>query len=77
MGAIKPSEKYTDMRQLAEHAAECFPDRNFFLCTDERMPFVTGEELYGLCRKAAALDELAQEEHIALLGPGSAAWLAA
>ena len=65
------------MRQLAEHAAECFPDRNFFLCTDERMPFVTGEELYGLCRKAAALDELAQEEHIALLGPGSAAWLAA
>ena len=78
MNATKDSWKYSDMRRLTEHAAECFPDREFFLCTDEKMPSVTGSELYELCGKAAAvLKGLAEGRHIALLGPGSAAWLAA
>ena len=78
MDATKASPKYTNMRHLAGHAAECFPDREFFLCADEKMPAVTGAELYGLCKKAAAvLDRFAGEGHIALLGPGSAAWLTA
>ncbi|MBO6039925.1 MAG: AMP-binding protein [Oscillospiraceae bacterium] len=78
MDATKASLKYTDMRRLAEHAAKRFPDRDFFLCADERMPSVSGTELYGFCKKAAAvLDELTAARHIALLGPSSAAWLAA
>ena len=66
------------MRHLAEHAARCFPDKPFFLCTDEKMPSVSGAELYILCKRAATvLDEFTAERHIALLGPSSAAWLAA
>ena len=74
----KASLTYTDMRCLAGHAASCFPDREFFLCADEEMPYVRGSELYGFCKKAAAvLDALPAGRHIALLGPSSAAWLAA
>ena len=74
----KVSLTYTDMRCLAEHAASCFPDREFFLCTDEEMPYVRGSELYGFCKKAeAVLDAIPVGRHIALLGPSSAAWLAA
>ena len=74
----KVSLTYTDMRYLAEHAARCFPDREFFLCTDEEMPYVRGSELYGFCKKAeAVLDAIPVGRHIALLGPSSAAWLAA
>lgn len=74
----KVSLTYTDMRCLAEHAARCFPDRKFFLCADEEMPYVRGSELYGLCKKAAAvLDAIPVGRHIALLGPSSTAWLAA
>ena len=74
----KVSLTYTDMRCLAEHAARCFPDREFFLCTDEEMPYVRGFELYGFCKKAeAVLDAIPVGRHIALLGPSSAAWLAA
>ena len=70
--------KYTDMRALIGHAAECFPDTDFFLCTDETMPSVTGAELFGLCRRASGvLDRIGEHRHIAVLGPGSAAWLAA
>ena len=66
------------MRRLVEHAATCFPDRAFFLCTDEKLPSVTAAELYGLCKRAAAvLDGFDETRHIALLGPSSAAWLAA
>ncbi|MBQ3481166.1 MAG: AMP-binding protein [Oscillospiraceae bacterium] len=66
------------MLHLAGHAANCFPDKPFFLCADEKMPSVTGAELYGYCKKAAAvLEEFTAEQHIALLGPGSAAWLTA
>lgn len=69
---------YPDMRCLAEHAARCFPDREFFLCADEEMPYVRGSELFGFCKKAAAvLDAIPVGRHIALLGPSSAAWLAA
>ena len=77
--AIKmASLTYPDMRCLAEHAASCFPDREFFLCADEKMPSVSGAELYGLCKKATAvLDEYTAERHVALLGPSSAAWLTA
>ena len=74
----KASLIYPDMRCLAEHAARCFPDREFFLCTDEEMPYVRGSELYGFCKKAeAVLDAIPVGRHIALLGPSSAAWLAA
>ena len=70
--------KYTDMHHLAEHAASCFPDREFFLCADEEMPYVRGFELFGFCKKAAAaLEGFAAVRHIALLGPSSAGWLAA
>ncbi len=42
------------------------------------MPYVRGSELFGFCKKAAtALEGFAAERHIALLGPSSAAWLAA
>lgn len=77
--AIKSSSlTYPDMRCLAEHAANRFPDRAFFLWADEKLPSVTGAELYGYCRKAAAaLGEFTTEQHIALLGPSSAAWLVA
>ena len=76
--ATKPSLIYPDMLHLAGHAANCFPDKPFFLCADEKMPSVTGAELYGYCKKAAAvLEEFTAEQHIALLGPGSAAWLTA
>ena len=74
----KASLTYPDMRCLAEHAASCFPDREFFLCADEEMPYVRGSELFGFCKKAsAALEEFTAARHVALLGPGSAAWLAA
>ncbi len=64
------------MRQLAEHAAKYFSDKPFFLCTDEKMPYVSGAELYLLCKKATAvMDEFTAERHIALLGPSSTAWL--
>lgn len=77
--AVKISSlTYPDMRCLAEHAARCFPDREFFLCTDEEMPYVRGSELYGFCKKAeAVLDAIPVGRHIALLGPSNAAWLAA
>ena len=65
------------MRCLAEHAANRFPDRDFFLCAEIKLPSVTGAELYGYCKKAAAaLDAIPVGRHIALLRPGSAAWLA-
>ena len=71
-------KSYTDRRQLVEHAAECFPDTAFFLCTDGQIPFVRGAELLGLCKRASpVLDRFPALRHIALLGPGSAAWLAA
>ena len=77
MGTTNINLTYSDLRALAAHAAARFPDTRFFLCADEAMPFVTGAELFGLCRKAAAvLDGLGAPQHIAVLGPGSAAWLA-
>ena len=78
VNAINVSLTYPDMRSLAAHAADCFPDTNFFLCTDEKLPSVTGAELFHLCGKAApVLDGYGGNRHIAILGPGSAAWLAA
>ena len=78
VSATRAFWKYPDLRRLAEHAATYFPDRAFFLSADEKLPSVTGAELYGLCKKAAAvLDGFDGARHIALLGPGSAAWLAA
>ena len=78
VNAEKASLKYTDMRHLVEHAAKCFSNKEFFLCADEKMPSVTGEDLYELCKKSAAvLDGFADGGHIALLGPSSSAWLAA
>ena len=70
------SLKYGDLRRLAEHAARCFPETEFFLCSDKKMPSVSGAELFGYCKKAAVvLDRFAEGRHIAILGPGSAAWI--
>lgn len=77
MAETKFNLTYSDMRDLAAHAAACFPDTRFFLCADEAMPFVTGAELFDLCSRAAAvLDGSGAPRHIAILGPSSAAWLA-
>ena len=73
----KTNLTYSDMRALAAHAAARFPETRFFLCADEAMPFVTGTELFDFCKRGAAvLDGLGAPRHIAILGPGSAAWLA-
>ena len=70
--------QYPDMRALAAHAEKNFPDTEFFLCADEKMPFVTGLELFRLCRRAApALDKIEACRRFAILGPSSAVWLAA
>ena len=71
------SLKYANIRDLAVHAESCFPDTGFFLCTDESMPQITGSELFDYCCKAAATLERYASDHIAILGPGSAAWVAA
>ena len=72
------SFRYTDLRALLAHAGAQFPDTDFFLCADEKMPSVTGAELYGLCKRAAgALERIGAQRHIAILGPSSAAWLTA
>ncbi len=69
---------YRTLRDLVLHAAEKFPEQRFFLCSDEAMPFVTGSGLLSHCRKAAALLPAgAGKKHVALLGPGSAAWISA
>ncbi len=68
---------YSDLRALVAHAAEFFPEKAFFLCTDGQMPSVTGAELYRLCiRASGVLERIGAPRHIAVLGPGSAAWLA-
>lgn len=70
--------KYANLRELVRHAAEHFPENRFFLCRDERIPYLRGRELYGICGMAScALSMLPPHSHIAILGPGSAAWLAA
>ena len=72
------SVRYSDLRALAAHAEACFPESRFFLCTDSRMPYVTGAELFRLCRRAApVLEDTGDCRRIAILGPGSAAWLSA
>ena len=63
------------MRALARHAADRFPDTAFFLCSDERMPYITGSDLFGYCSKAAGIPDIDQDQNIAILGPGSAAWI--
>ena len=72
------SPVYPDMRALAAHAMKRFPNTRFFLCADPALPCVTGAELFALCKRAApVLDEIGEDRHIAVLGPSSAAWLAA
>ena len=68
---------YSNMRDLAVHAERCFPDTGFFLCSDEKMPQITGAELLDYCGKAGAALNGYPATRIALLGPGSAAWVAA
>ena len=69
------SLKYTDMRALAQHAGNRFPDTCFFLCSDKRMPHVTGSELFCYCSKSSGILDKYHTRHIAILGPGSAAWI--
>lgn len=68
---------YTNMRGLAFHAGMRFPDTKFFLCSDEKLPHITGRQLFDYCRKAASVLDGYPAQHIAILGPGSAAWIAA
>ena len=78
MEGTKADLRYADMRALAAHAASRWPDTRFFLCADEALPFVTGAELYALCRRAAGvLEGFGGARHFALLGPSSTVWLAA
>ncbi len=78
MNAATIFKPYANMRDLTEHAAEAFPSTSFFLCTDEKLPSVTGAELFRLCKAAApVLDRLGELRHVAVLGPSSAAWLGA
>lgn len=66
-----------NMRDLVISAAENYPDTDFFICKDNRFPSVTGEHLLSICRRAQALLPRGdKQEHIALLGPNSAAWIA-
>ena len=69
--------KYANMRGLALHADMRFPDTKFFLCSDEKLPHITGRQLFDYCRKAAGVLDGYPAKHIAILGPGSAAWIAA
>lgn len=69
------SLKYTDMRALAQYAGKCFPDTEFFICADEKMPYVTGSELFCYCSKAKPVLDSYGAKHVAILGPGSAAWI--
>ena len=69
--------KYANMRDLALHADKCFPDTKFFLCSDEKLPHITGRELFEYCSKAVDILDRYPARHIAILGPGSAAWIAA
>ncbi len=69
------SLKYTDMRALAQHAGNRFPDTCFFLCSDKRMPHITGSELFCYCSKAPGILDKYHTQHIAVLGPGNAAWI--
>ena len=78
MSAMKDTLRYSDMRALAAHAGKRYPNKEFFLCADEKMPSVTGAELFCLCKKAApVLDGYGEGQNVAILGPSSAAWLAA
>ena len=70
--------RYDNMRELAAHAAECFPDTQFFLCNDGHLPYISGEKLYEMCGKAPDFfSSLPSHSHIAILGPGSAVWITA
>ena len=69
--------KYPDMRALVQHAGDCFPDTRFFMCSDERMPHITGADLSCYCRKANTVLDRFSSQHIAILGPASAAWITA
>lgn len=70
--------RYDNMRELAAHAAECFPDTQFFLCNDDHLPYISGEKLYEMCGKAPDyFSSLPPHSHIAILGPGSAVWITA
>ena len=71
------SLRYENIRDLAVHAESCFPDTGFFLCNDERMPQITGTDLMDYCSRAWAALNGYTAQNIAILGPGSAAWVAA
>lgn len=65
-----------NMRDLVISAAENHPDTDFFICKDRGFPSVTGEHLLSICKRAQALlPQGEKQEHIALLGPNSAAWI--
>ena len=77
MGNRDKALTYSDIRDLAVHADRRFPDTAFFLCADEKMPYVTGAGLLDYCGKAWSVFNRYPARHIAILGPGSAAWVTA
>ena len=68
---------YSDLRQLVFHAAEHFPQTQFFVSHDPELPFVTGQALLDACGQFGSwISRRGQAGcHIALLGPTSAVWL--
>ena len=68
---------YADLRQLVFHAAEQFPQTQFYLSHDPAFPFVTGQGLLEACGQFGSwISRRGQTGcHIALLGPNCAAWL--
>lgn len=73
----QPVRELHSLRDLVISAAERFPDREFFICEDPKLPSVSGSSLCSLCKKAASvLPADGGSKHIALLGPSSAAWIA-
>lgn len=76
MGQKKP--EFKNMRDLVISAAANHPDTDFFICKDRSFPSVTGARLCSICKRAqSVLPKHRDAEHIALLGPNSAAWITA
>ena len=75
---MQTGAKLNNLRDLIIRAAELYPGRDFFLCSDEKFPSVSGAQLFSICKKAVSVLPYSREKlHIALLGPNSAAWIAA
>ena len=71
------TQLYANLRQLVFHAGEAFPQTRFFISSDPKLPFVTGQGLLDACGQFGSwISRRGQTGcHVALLGPNCAAWL--